>query len=170
MFPHDLYVVTVVAEIFFFGFGILFSLVTFFIPIHLAGRASVEVAAMELFHHFAVWIVTIHRIGSDVDFTDVIASVKNVNAFRLHDIVHPVEHVLAGQSWVGFEIGCCTADIAATRHRFVYAVQVESVCIKVYDVGTRTVRVVMNKSAVDFCITGEDNARSSYDVLFDRIV
>ena len=31
-------------------------------------------------------------------------------------------------------------------------------------------RVITNKSAVDFCITGEDDARSSHDVLFDCII
>ena len=89
MFPNDPQVVTLVAEVFFVGFHVHFPLFTHIILIFFAVGTTVEKTAIEFMDRSGVRVVTVHQIGADANFADVIACMEKMDPLHFHEIIHP---------------------------------------------------------------------------------
>ena len=170
VFPNDPQVVALAAEVFFFGDGVHFPLFTQLVLIFLAMGAFVNITSVKFVHGPCVGVVTVHKIGANANFADVIACMENMDPLSFHEIIHPMEHVVTRESRVWLEVRSTSSDIPSAWHGFVDAVEVERIRIESDDIDAGTRGIVPDKSASHLIISGEYDARTPDDVLLDGVV
>ena len=170
MFPNDPQVVAFVAEVLFFGDGVHFPLFTQLVLIFLAVGTAVKITPLIFVHGPCVGVVTVHKIGAYANFADVITCMEYMDAFRFHEIIHPMEHVFTRESRVWLEVRSTSSDIPSTWHGFVDAVEVERIRIESDDIDAGTRGIILYKSASHLDISGEYDAWTPDDILLDGVV
>ena len=95
-----------------------------------------KITPIEFIHSSSNRIIAVHQIWTNPDSTNVIAPMQNMDSFCLHDIIHPLRHVITAESGIGFKVWDSSSHIGTTQHGFVNTIKIESIGIIANNIGT----------------------------------